>query len=304
METQVRILHIDDNLHDRQLVLDAFGELSEQFHIIEADSREKFENYLKHESFDLVLSDFNILGFDGFKVLEIGKEKNPDIPVIIVTGTGSEEIAVQAMKMGADDYVIKTASHIRNLVPTVRNVLEKRKIQREHKFVLEELRESEERFRLLFENSMDAVLLTCPDGRTLKANPAACRMFGWSEKEMTEKGRSLIMDTSDPRLEPAVKLRNETGWFYGELTGVRKDGVKFPIELSSAIFRDKEGNLNTSVIIRDISERKAAEEAMQKKISQLEHFHQLTVGRELAMIELKKEVNELLRQLGKPEKYT
>jgi len=75
METQVRILHIDDNLHDRQLVLDAFGELSEQFHIIEADSREKFENYLKHESFDLVLSDFNILGFDGFKVLEIVKEK-------------------------------------------------------------------------------------------------------------------------------------------------------------------------------------------------------------------------------------
>lgn len=304
METQVRILHIDDNLHDRQLVLDAFGELSEQFHIIEADSREKFENYLKHESFDLVLSDFNILGFDGFKVLEIVKEKNPDIPVIIVTGTGSEEIAVQAMKMGADDYVIKTASHIRNLVPTVRNVLEKRRIQREHRFVLEELRESEERFRLLFENSMDAVLLTCPDGRTLKANPAACRMFGWSEKEMTEKGRSLILDTSDPRLEPAVKQRNETGWFYGELTGIRKDGSKIPIELSSAIFNDKNGNLNSSVIIRDISERKAAEEAMQKKISQLEHFHQLTVGRELAMIELKKEVNELLRQLGKPEKYT
>ncbi|MBP6870415.1 MAG: PAS domain S-box protein [Bacteroidales bacterium] len=304
METQVRILHIDDNLHDRQLVLDAFGELSEQFHIIEADSREKFENYLKHESFDLVLSDFNILGFDGFKVLEIVKEKNPDIPVIIVTGTGSEEIAVQAMKMGADDYVIKTASHIRNLLPTVRNVLEKRRIQREHKAVIEELRESEERFRLLFENSMDAVLLTCPDGRTLKANPAACRMFGWSEKEMTEKGRNLIMDTSDPRLEPAVKQRNETGWFYGELTGIRKDGTKIPVELSSAIFNDKNGNLNSSVIIRDISERKAAEEAMQKKISQLEHFHQLTVGRELAMIELKKEVNELLRQLGKPEKYT
>ncbi len=303
MKKKVRILHIDDNLHDRQLVKDAFLKDEDHFLLLEADDRAKFGKHLADNDYDLVLSDFNILGFDGFQVLQLVKDKNPDTPVIIVTGTGSEEIAVRAMKMGADDYVIKTVSHIRNLVPTVRNVLERKRIEKEIKATMTALQESEERFRLLFEYSMDAVLLTVPHGTILRANPAACRIFGRTEEEIISEGRRGIIDYSDPRLEPALKVREETGQFFGELTGLRKDGTKFPIEISSALFRDKHGNPNSSMIIRDISERKAAEDALQKKLNQLEHFHQLTVGRELAMIELKKEVNGLLKQLGKPEKY-
>jgi PAS domain S-box-containing protein len=303
MNNPIRILYVDDNLHDRQLVRDSFRAEAGRFEIIEADSREIFEQHLELVDFDMVLSDFNILGFDGLQVLQMVKDKNPEMPVVIVTGTGSEEIAVQAMKLGADDYVIKTVKHIQNLSPTVINVLDRKKTQLEHKRTLTALRESEERFRLLFVYSMDAVLLTVPNGEILRANPVACRIFGRTEEEIQRIGRTGIIDFTDPRFEAAIKQRTETGQFIGELTGLRNDGTPFPIELSSALFRNKHGVVNSSMIIRDISERKAAEEALKKRIDQLEHFHQITIGRELAMIELKKEVNELLKKSGQPEKY-
>lgn len=303
MKNMIRILHFDDSLHDRKLVKDCLQKESDEFMVIEADSRAKFENHLAENDYDILLSDFNILGFDGFQVLQLVKDRNPDKPVIIVTGTGSEEIAAQAMKLGADDYVIKSVKHIQNLVPTIRNVLEKKRILAEHKNALILLRESEERFRLLYENSMDAVLLTLPDGRILKANPVACNIFGRTEKEIIQLGRSGIVDVSDPRLEKALKIRSSTGKFSGELTGLRRDGTPFPIEVSSSLFKDGQGNLQSSMIIRDISERKSIEEALQKKLDQLEHFYQLTIGRELTMIDLKEEVNELLKKLGQEEKY-
>ncbi|MBN2158765.1 MAG: PAS domain S-box protein [Spirochaetes bacterium] len=121
------------------------------------------------------------------------------------------------------------------------------------------LRESEERYRLLFENSMDGVLLTEPNGTILKANPEACRLFGRSEDEICKLGRSGIVDTSDLRLQHAIEERDRTGRFSGEMNCIRKDGTPFPCEVSSAMFKDNEGKVKTSMIIRDITERKQAE---------------------------------------------
>jgi DNA-binding NtrC family response regulator len=120
MKNKIRILYIDDNLHDRQLVYNALQKKHGEFEVVEADSRQKFEQYLEGNDFDLVLSDFNILGLDGLKVLQIIKKKKPKMPVIIVTETGSEEIAVDAFISGAVDYVIKSEKYIHNLIPTIR----------------------------------------------------------------------------------------------------------------------------------------------------------------------------------------
>jgi PAS domain S-box-containing protein len=126
------------------------------------------------------------------------------------------------------------------------------------------LQESEERYRLLFENSKDAILLTSPEGGILAANPEACRMLGRSEAEIRRIGRSSIIDTSDPRLELALEKRRSTGEFSGELTGIHADGTKFPIDLSSRVFYDKDGKARTSMIIRDITERKRMEEQVER----------------------------------------
>lgn len=117
-------------------------------------------------------------------------------------------------------------------------------------------------YRLLFESSLDAVLLTVPDGRILAANPAACLMFGRSEDELTRLGREALVDASDPRLLSAIDERSRTGRFRGELTFVRRDGSRFPGELASAVFRTPEGETRNSMIIRDVTERRLAHEAL------------------------------------------
>jgi PAS domain S-box-containing protein len=122
------------------------------------------------------------------------------------------------------------------------------------------LRESEARYRTLFENSMDAVLLTVPDGHILSANPAACRMFGRGEEELRALGRGAIVDARDPRLTKLLEERARTGRASGELTMSRKDGSPFPGEVSSFLFTDTSGAMRTSMIIRDITDRKRAEE--------------------------------------------
>jgi len=124
--------------------------------------------------------------------------------------------------------------------------------------------ESKERYRLLFETSIDAFLLTTPDGSIHAANPAACQMFGWTEAEIKQLGRAGMVDTSDPRLSVALDERTNKGYFRGELTFLRKDGTKFPGEISTAIFTDTQGNERTSMVIRDITGRIQAEEKLRE----------------------------------------
>ncbi len=138
------------------------------------------------------------------------------------------------------------------------------------KDLAEKLKESEDRYRLLFDASLDAILLTEPDGRTIAANASACRMFEQSEEELQQSERSGIMDVSDPRLSSALEQRRQTGKFTGELTCIRKGAVKFPVEISSSIYQDKNGNTKAGIIFRDITKRKQTEDALQNSLAEKE----------------------------------
>ncbi len=265
MAKKIRILHVDDNHYDRQLVKDAIQKEHDEFEVVEADSRKSFEKCLSEGDFDLVLSDFNILGFDGLQVLQVVKEKYPDLPVIIVTGTGSEEIAIQAMKMGAADYVIKSVHHIQGLVPTIQLVLGHKKIQVENKRTQIALKESEELYRSIYENTSVAILLTAEDGRILSANDFACGLFNMTEEEIRRAGRTGLIDYTDRNAAVLLKDRIRSGRGMGEITFVKKDGSKFKGEVSSVIFLDKEGHERISMVIRDLTEQKIAEEDLRER---------------------------------------
>ncbi len=124
------------------------------------------------------------------------------------------------------------------------------------------LRESEEKHRAFFEASLDAALLTVPDSSILAVNRAACDMFAMSEEEICRAGRAGLVDQSDPNLPRLLEERIETGWARGELRFRRKGGSVFPAEVSSVLFRDAQGRTLTSMVIRDMSERKRAEEEL------------------------------------------
>ena len=129
----------------------------------------------------------------------------------------------------------------------------------EFKRIEQARRESQESYELLFTNSMDGVLQTEPGGAILSANPAACDMLGMSEAELKREARFNLLDTTDPRLASLLDERTRKGRARGELRMTRPNGELFEVEVTSALYKDKEGRTLASVVFRDISERKAAE---------------------------------------------
>ncbi len=130
----------------------------------------------------------------------------------------------------------------------------------ERKRAEEALRESEAKFRSLFDSSPDAVFLTIPDGKITAANPAARAMFGMTEQELCQTGRDGLVAPGDSRLTPALEIRSREGRCSTELSFVRKDGTRFDGEVSSVIV----GGVppRSFVVVRDITERKRADEEL------------------------------------------
>jgi two-component system, cell cycle sensor histidine kinase and response regulator CckA len=131
---------------------------------------------------------------------------------------------------------------------------------RERGKIEERLRESEERYRSIFDSSIDGIILSTPEGNLLAANPAACRMFGMTEEEMCLAGRSALIDAADPAVMRFYDEFERAGRASGEISCIRKDGSRFTCEQSSVLFRDSDGNERSSVILRNTTERKRMEQ--------------------------------------------
>ncbi len=124
------------------------------------------------------------------------------------------------------------------------------------------LQASEENFRLIFENSGDAILIATTEGSVVAANPAARQMFGYSDDEFRSLGRNGVLDENNPSIPAALRERKQTGRFYGELRCKRRDGRLFDAEIHSTLFDDSTGNRRAITQLRDITERKLTEQAL------------------------------------------
>jgi signal transduction histidine kinase/DNA-binding response OmpR family regulator len=185
MTDTTRILYIDDYPLDRGLVRAALSAADNAYELIEAASWEAFIDLLERDSYDLILSDFNILGFEGLKVIDAVHARLPGTPVIIVTGTGTEEIAVESIKRGAADYVIKSPQHIQRLPHTIQSALQKQQARVARAEAEQRLRESESRYALATQAAKVGIWDHKLDSGTFYVDPNFLARLGFGKTELT-----------------------------------------------------------------------------------------------------------------------
>ena len=141
MISNARILVLEDNPDDRQLLEKALVNMEPSFQIVHAKTREEFHRALGNDPFDLIISDFNLPSYDGLSALTLTKQLQPDTPFIFVSGTLGEERAVESLKLGATDYVLK--DRLERLVPAVERALREAQERRTHAQLEEQLHQAQ-----------------------------------------------------------------------------------------------------------------------------------------------------------------
>src|ERR1041384_4794643 len=117
MNALLRILNLEDNVIDAELNKATIKARWPESEIVRAASREEFITALEQGGFDIILSDFSLPGFDGRKALDLAREKRPEIPFLFVSGTIGEDTAVESLKTGATDFILK--HRLVRLVPSI-----------------------------------------------------------------------------------------------------------------------------------------------------------------------------------------
>lgn len=263
----LRILIVEDSEDDTLLLVDQLeieGGRSVDWHRVETENA---LNEALRRQWDIVLSDYTMPHLSGMQALKVVRQHDLDLPFIFVSGTIGENTAVQAMKSGAQDYVMK--GNLSRLAPAVARELEEAQQRRER-------RQAEERLRKLsqvVEQAADGVLVTDPNGFIEYINPAFERMTGYGRAEIIGNKPSLLKSgRHDQAFYQAIwKTVTQGEIFRGTLINRRKDGELFYEEKIITPLKDEQGHVAHLVSTgRDITERVKAEEARAQLVAILE----------------------------------
>lgn len=252
-----RVLVLEDLPTDAGLTVREVRRVCPDSDIRVVETRHDFEQALASFHPDIVLSDYKLPGFDGMAALELARKHDPDLPFIIVTGSINEETAVECMKAGAWDYVIK--EHLRRLGPAFQNAMSRKRLRSERRLAEEKFRKSEELYRKLFEDHAAVKLMIDPEtGAILDANHAAARFYGWPREELCrmsiQQVNTLPPDEVKREMEKAQSLNRVHFEFRHRLA----DGSVRDVSVFSGRIEAKGKEILHS-IIHDITDRKRAE---------------------------------------------
>lgn len=165
------------------------------------------------------------------------------------------------------------------------------------------LNESENRFKQLFDATPEAIFLEDIEAKILDCNQAAVKMTGYSREELLKlHAYDLVTEETARSFGNLIAQVQAVGSYKAEAQGRRKDGVVFPQEVIVRSI-EIEHQKYFLVVIRDISERKILDHKLNERVEELEQFHDTVIGRELKMMELEKEIDSLLLELGRPTKF-
>lgn len=262
----LQILLAEDNPDDAELLRIHLKREKIEADITIVADRVSYAKELNQKNWDIIISDYLMPGFDGMEALEILKESGKDIPFILISGTIGEEIAVNSVLSGANDYMLK--DNLTRLKTSIQRELEAKRLRDEKKAQDIELEKRENRFQNLFRYSLDGIIISELNKYVISANKAASDILGYSREELISMSRAQLFDISDPETHRAFELREESGSFQGKLTMMKKDGTLLPVEVSSRIYEIASGEFQAATIFRDISSRLKSEEEIKKALSE------------------------------------
>ncbi len=271
----LRVLCVDDCEADVILIMAAlerggYAPVHEQ-----VDHEAALIAALEKQRWDLVISDYTMPRFNGRKALQVVAERDPDLPFILVSGAIGEEVAVEAMKAGAHDYMMKHA--LARLVPAVQAQIANAEDRRAGRLAAANLRSSEALLNSIVNTAADGIIVVDEAGTIEFVNAAMERLFGWKALELIGRNASCLMlprqrarrskylatHTADPGITPVGGRR--------ELKAQRKDGSTFAVELAVSEMQI-DGCRKFTGIVRDVTERRRAD----KRIRYLAHYDELT----------------------------
>jgi PAS domain S-box-containing protein len=258
--TPLRLLLVEDSEDDATLVLLELRRAGFVPVATRVETAEAMSAALRAESWDLILADYKLPSFSGLEALDLYHESGLDIPFLLVSGTIGEELAVEAMRAGAHDYLLK--GNLTRLGPAITRELREAQVRRERQQDIHRLVVSEQRFTTIFHDSPVAIIITdVADGRIIDANAAALLLAGFARKEVI--GRDTValgvFANQEERRELVRQAlaRGPGNAFEHQVRNKRGEPITILISFSLLAL---DGQNRLLSIIQDITARKRAED--------------------------------------------
>jgi PAS domain S-box-containing protein len=306
----LRVLYAENNVLDIDLTRRHLAKHATHIQIEFANNADQVYSHLADPNlsnkYDVLLLDYLLPGLNAIEVLkELRQEKKLDIPIILITGHGSEEIVLQAMKLGAADYVIKTPGYLYKLPAIIENVFHVNELAREQAA----LREAEERYRILVQQSPAASYIDAfdDDSSTLFISDQVESISGYTAQEWMEKPDfwlSLLHSDDRDIVIEEIKIHNETfAPFRMEYRLINRNGnVAWIRDEAILIFDEEDNPHHWQGILFDITDQKKSEETLHRRDNIMEAIS--NAAAKFLIAPWQENIQSILEELGQATKVS
>ncbi|NOT04545.1 MAG: GAF domain-containing protein [Anaerolineales bacterium] len=260
----MKILYIEDNSAHVELTLRSLDVHGAEFDLQTAKNLQEAFSLLKTTEYDVILCDHSLPDGSGLDVIQFVRERGITTAIVLITNQDDIKIAVAALKAGASDYVVKQSDYLHRLPIILQNAHSQTQIERQKLA----LRESENRYRNIFENAAEGLFQSTPDGKFLSVNPAMAEIFGYDSPEAMLNSVTNISGQIHVNAESREKFIEELmakgSVVKFETQNLRKDGSIIWTSTNARVVKNENGDiLYFEGFLTDISERKQAELAIE-----------------------------------------
>jgi len=262
MSKSLRVLVVEDSEDDALLMLRELQGGGYDLTSERVDTAEAMTAALDEQEWDIVIADYSMPMFSGFTALALLKNRELDIPFILVSGAVGEDIAVEAMKAGAHDYIMK--DNLTRLVPAVERELRDAEVRRERRQAEEELKRAGKEWKRTFDSMSDWVSIHDADMNIVRANGALGKNLGVPPEELIGKKCYNVFHNREEPLEGCPLVKSTLSKKPENIEVFEPYLDRWLSVKCSPIFDEKGEVRGTVHVVRDVTERKRAEEALRE----------------------------------------